>query len=122
MEWDALNTTLPWEGGVGCIEVNRGWVGLIAELHDDLSTIYPDYEVLQVKEKFGGLRFYVGMIPEEFDQEFYARIRNAEEEADRTCEICGTVGDLCRSKSGWYRTACASCATKGEMTKCEDEE
>ncbi len=36
------------------------WEELIVQLDKDLAVIDPDYQVQQVKEKFGGLRYYFG--------------------------------------------------------------
>ena len=35
------------------------WEELIIRLDKDIAEIDPDYEVLQVKAKFGGLRYYI---------------------------------------------------------------
>jgi hypothetical protein len=48
------------------------------------------FEVLQVKEKFGGLRFYVNHKSDAIRQ----RIETAQHESFYTCEICGQPGRL----------------------------
>ena len=56
--------------------------------------------VTQIKEKFGGLRFYY----EGGDDMIDGMVRMAESWAARTCETCGNPG---RSRSGgWIRTLC----------------
>jgi hypothetical protein len=56
--------------------------------------------VTQVKEKYGGLRFYVNSATDEQ----YALIQFAESMSYRTCEVCGDRG---RSNSGgWVRVRC----------------
>jgi hypothetical protein len=56
--------------------------------------------VTQVKEKYGGLRFYVYGATDEH----YALIRFAESMSYRTCEVCGDRG---RSNGwGWIRVRC----------------
>lgn len=40
------------------ISVDRGWYPIICELDQQLAELYPGYELQQVKEKFGHLRFY----------------------------------------------------------------
>lgn len=35
------------------------WEELVVQLDEDIATIDPDYTVQQVKEKFGGLRYYI---------------------------------------------------------------
>jgi hypothetical protein len=59
----------------------------------------------QVKEKFGGLRFYVSG----GDPIIWAYIRFAEYMASKTCEECGAPGT--RHNTGWIRTLCATHAT-----------
>jgi len=40
------------------ISTGPGWYPLLVDLDDKLSELFPNYEVQQVKEKFGGLRYY----------------------------------------------------------------
>ena len=44
-----------WGRWISC---DRGWYPLLVELDEQLRTLLPDYVVHQVKEKFGGLRYY----------------------------------------------------------------
>jgi hypothetical protein len=55
---------------------------------------------LQVKEKFGGLRFYV----QGATDEQYAYIRFAEAMSYRTCDVCGNKGKP--NHEGWITTRC----------------
>ena len=55
---------------------------------------------MQVKEKFGGLRFYVHGGTEEH----YNYINFAESMSYRTCEVCGAPGHV--YTDGWHRTLC----------------
>lgn len=57
--------------------------------------------VQQIKEKFGGLRFYY----EGGDREVSGMVTMAEAWAARTCETCGDRGKQ-RSSGGWVRTLC----------------
>ena len=54
----------------------------------------------QVKEKFGGLRFYV----DGGDDWVYGAISMAESMSYRTCEVCGAPGKT--RGTGWIRTTC----------------
>lgn len=101
---------LPWSDhpvwvGIDC---GRGWWPLIADLDRDLRAIYPDYKVVQVKEKFGSLRYYVESpppaLPAGVAQRFSDRLREAEALAAATCEECGQPGRP-RDRS-WIRTLC----------------
>lgn len=56
---------------------------------------------LQVKEKFGGLRFYYGG----GDHYVSGLVSMAESMSYKTCEECGAPGELDTSRS-WVRTVC----------------
>lgn len=43
------------------ISLDAGWYPLIVDLNSKLAALDPDYEIHQVKEKFGTLRFYFGL-------------------------------------------------------------
>ena len=57
----------------------------------------------QVKEKFGGLRFYV----DNCDDYTRGVIAMAESMSYRICEDCGNLGK--KRSGGWIRTLCDSC-------------
>jgi hypothetical protein len=58
------------------------------------------FQVLQVKEKFGGLRFYTN-----FSEDTISAIIDAAElESTQTCEVCGKPGT--RRGGGWIETRC----------------
>jgi hypothetical protein len=81
--------------------VGSGWNLLIKNLIQDLIRLGWDKEVIQVKEKFGGLRFYIN----EGTSEIHQRIAKAEIESMKICEVTGKPGKL-RTDIGWYRTLC----------------
>lgn len=56
--------------------------------------------VAQIKEKFGGLRFYY----DGGDDYVSGLVDMAEAWANRTCETCGTLGS--QRSGGWIRTLC----------------
>lgn len=56
--------------------------------------------VAQIKEKFGGLRFYY----DGGDAHISGMVRMAEAWADSICEECGSPGK--RRSGGWIRTLC----------------
>lgn len=70
----------------------------------------PQVVATQVKEKFGGLRFYY----DGGDDQIYGMVRMAESWAAHTCETCGAPGKL--RGHGWMYTACDT------HTKPEDGE
>lgn len=100
-------------------ECGEGWHKIIQETHNKLKYIDPDYKIAQIKEKFGGLRYY-------FDPSFdYGSIqvdimddivRAAEYEASITCELCGAYGwgteVEVRVDRGLYYGYCKECSDK----------
>jgi hypothetical protein len=93
-------------------ECGDGWHGLIRKLcrgiQDALdadSALKPMFRTVQVKEKFGGLRFYVDGGTKAIE----AMIDAAGEESERTCEACGAAGSTL-VRHGWYKTLCPACA------------
>ena len=63
----------------------------------------------QVKEKFGGLRFYISG----GDETIYKFINEAEDLSYKTCEQCGTIENVGQTQyPSWLFTLCEDCATK----------
>ena len=86
--------------------VNPGWLPLIDSLCEWLQSgtdhnHQPQVVAVQVKEKFGELRFYTEGASE--SQE--AAISFAEHLSSQICEVCGAAGKL-RAERGWLRTLC----------------
>lgn len=81
--------------------VDNGWYPLIKELIEDLIAMGWDKQTCQVKEKFGGLRFYINA----GSDEIFNRISKAERDSYEICEKCGEKGEL-RRDLGWYLTLC----------------
>jgi hypothetical protein len=85
----------------GFFECGPGWYPLLRDLITDLIALGWDKQVCQVKEKFGGLRFYVNGMSDEM----HARIKIAEDASYETCEVTGQPGKL-RTDLGWWTTLC----------------
>lgn len=64
-------------------------------------------EATQVKEKFGGLRFYMSHEPEEIS----GAVSMAERMSYLTCEYCGSTKDISQTK-GYITTLCGKCMRK----------
>lgn len=62
------------------------------------------YRPVQIKEKFGGLRYYMGSETKAMTE----AISEAERKSFETCEQCGAPGKLRRG--GWISTLCDICA------------
>jgi hypothetical protein len=88
--------------------IDCGWTDIIERL---LEEIAPEMEkigstVEQVKEKFGGLRFYVSR----YNEKISTAINSAEAESFKTCEYCGTK-ECTTTEGGWIKTLCEKCRT-----------
>ena len=83
-----------------------GWFQLLDELSGKILELDPNCVAVQVKEKFGGLRFYVGpTIDKVFDL-----IHEYESKSLKICENCGTDKNVKRVGTGWIYTRCPDCA------------
>jgi hypothetical protein len=106
-----------FSGQYGGVCVGVGWWPIIESLCDNiqshlnhrngLAKQYPDQHkpvpqvvVEQIKEKFGGLRFYY----QGGDDTIYGMVRVAESWANHSCEECGNVGK--RTSGGWVKSLC----------------
>lgn len=142
------------------IKCGPGWYPLVAACDRELAALAPAYQVEQVKEKYGELRYYVDLPltplpcceqfrrehPEPTPQSFECRqwqilwaahlrdpdhvsadarrlkehnrhllameevIDRYERKAVRTCERCGSPGQLMPDSGGWFKTLCGQCA------------
>ena len=67
-----------------------------------------DKRLFQVKEKFGGGRFYIDGSRNDMDN----RIREWETETFKTCEECGASESVGMAGPRWIRTLCDACRAK----------
>ena len=107
-----METTYPkmFAGRYGGFAVGAGWYPILEILCSNIqhhldwknreSLVVPQVEVDQIKEKFGGLRFYYTG----GDDEISGMVRMAEAWADASCEECGAPGKS--RNGGWIRTLC----------------
>ena len=99
------------------LQIGAGWYPIIIELNDALAAIDPSYQIHQVKEKFGGLRYYVRLssqLPDEQSERAHSLIRQAESRSFATCEICSAPGTV--NSDYWRETRCADHATPTQET------
>jgi hypothetical protein len=78
--------------------VGAGWHDLVRPLIDMAER--EGATILQVKQKFGGLRFYVGPASDELNK----AIDLAEAASRGICEVCGQPGEV--RPLSWRRTLC----------------
>ena len=105
-------------------EAPAGWHKLLRELLDVLHDV-PGWDngyIAQIKEKFGGLRFYYDYPApdeEQFDiAKVDALIKLAEARAWKTCQQCGVTGAEPKGNPrGWIFTMCESCRQEHERLR-----
>ncbi len=92
-----------------------GWVPLIEKLSEDIEEIVvknnlqDKFEVTCLKEKFGGLRYYVNL----YFKEIQDLINEAESKSYNICEFCGEPGKI---RSGrWLKVRCDDCENKKQL-------
>lgn len=90
------------------IGINDGWFDLLYELARDIQYICEDKDievpdVIQIKEKFGTLRFYINSMDEDINKV----ISIAERKSSKICENCGKKGE--QRTGGWIKTLCDKC-------------
>lgn len=96
----------------GFFGIWNGWLGLVKEMMEDIIQMGWNKEISQVKEKFGGLRFYINSA----SNEIHNRITVAENLSYKVCEKCGEPGEL-RTDIGWYLTLCDTHYTESKNKK-----
>ena len=96
------------------IECGDGWRHLYQPIIDYINDYNKDknddekIEILQIKEKFASLRFYCNF----YTDELLKMIREAEEESQHTCEICGKHIDGPIVEHYWWYAECEDCHKK----------
>ena len=94
-----------------------GWEPLLRELSEKLEALIVEWKAQnpgcdswprasQVKEKYGGLRYYMTSSTDEMDK----LIDIAEQKSYETCEVCGKPGE-CHG-AGWLATTCLEHTSK----------
>ncbi len=135
---------LPGKGAYqrwGC-ECGEGWFELIRSLCGEIAAAYekrsliPDIKVMQVKQKFGRLRFYYSFegepegvaaidflggslrfLPDEgadeqtkaLRSEIAQAVKKHEQKSACVCEKCGGEGSLRKLPRNYYKTLCEGC-------------
>lgn len=127
-------------------EIDVGWVGIVDRYFDIVDRVVPEsvgFKVVQIKEKFGGLRLYCQpVLPqmkirqtdddvivshqprklEPWELELQMAKTLAEQRSYFVCERCGQPGRL-RVRDGYYCTACDVHATKdGRIAEIVDSQ
>ena len=102
--WDKQQTCMCWG-----FDIKDGWFKLIDGLSRRITKLDTEgtVQAVQVKEKFGGLRFYYGgrTTTKKVADEISKLVNAAEKKSFSLCEECGKKGKM-RNDSGWYVVLC----------------
>lgn len=113
----------------GGVAVGPGWWPIIESLCANIQShtdwwnknhkkhpIVEQVVVEQIKEKFGGLRFYY----QGGDETVAGMVRMAESWASHSCEECGNAGQS--RTGGWIKTLCDEHEAERQKKKAENNE
>ncbi len=113
-----------FEGKYGGFAIGTGWWPIIESLCANMQShidhkekqgqAIPQVVVEQIKEKFGGLRFYY----QGGDDEISGMVRMAEAWANHSCEECGAPGK--RTSEGWIKNLCEFHLAEREAMRAEE--
>ena len=102
----------PIRYGFAC---DDGWLPLLEILFKGMAELDTQkaVRIFQIKEKCGGLRFYIefqskNLLGEEYTNKIYDLISKAESASYNICERCGASPAKQTSK-GWIKTLCSKC-------------
>lgn len=101
MYGDPTKTCMHW----GC-ECGNGWYDLLYKLCEDIEAAEPpeDFKIEQIKEKFGGLRFYYIS----GNAEISSLVNAAESNSYKICEGCSSTEGV-TTEGSWITSLCADC-------------
>ena len=85
-------------------ECGDGWFNLLDKLSAAITKACPTCEAVQVKEKYGGLRFYYA----NGNEQVYKLVAAVEHKSLKTCEVCGKPGKI-NSAGCWLSIRCPRC-------------
>lgn len=118
-EWNKARSLWTGEvipGSYWVEDLPAGWVKafgeeMCKELDDIIQTSkYPEtYLVMQVKEKFGGMRWYCAM-PQDVEKEIFDWEDKYSELSEKTCVYCGEPATM--KNNGWICPVCDKCLEK----------
>lgn len=95
------------------LSLPAGWFDHIEPLLE-MAEELPDHErptILQIKEKFSGLRVYYMYHEGTASDRFDAAVIEATKACETTCEFCGEPGEFRKHGKGWKAIACVTCYT-----------
>lgn len=95
-------------------EIEDGWYqivfDLLTKIQKHCESTKQKVTILQVKEKFAGLRIYYSHEGGEKDNIVFDLVMEAQNKSYSTCELTGGVGSLYQ-RGTWVKTLCEESAT-----------
>ena len=96
-------------------DIPEGWKKEFGEqMCEELQTVLKKhncvelFRIIQIKEKYGGLRLYYSPLPEQCNREIRRVIAKYEDISEHTCCECGATAEY--MSKGWICPYCKSCA------------
>lgn len=88
--------------------IREGWLKPVLECHEKLKALNPNYEIHQIKEKFGELRYYIGYNTDDIltHEAMKEAISEAEQKCWQMCEVCGEPGRVAVVNKRYITTVC----------------
>lgn len=118
------------------ISCDSGWDWILEDLEIKISYIDPSYQIHQVKEKYGTLRFYCSSEKDPTANQIISDLtRIAEELSSKTCELCGNSSARSNKERGYqfdgtvalrynggcYKTLCKTCGDSNNFVLEESD-
>lgn len=110
-----MDNKLKWKAILDICQCGKGWHNLISETLSKIEAIYQennismsdDFEILQIKQKFGELIIYTkSSLRKEIDEVIQAaRIKSIQ-----VCEKCSATGRIYKQGNWRITTLCKKCA------------
>jgi len=107
----SLVNYLSEEEAVQC--VGKGWETLVRKVYNAKTGLGIPVGIIQVKEKWGGLRIYTDYYVREIEEV----ITEVGRQSLEVCEQCGSPATLVK-KGGWFQTRCET--HRGEWEPVKD--
>lgn len=106
-EWFVRNDIMA-SGMYFGFQCGDGWFPILKDLLLSIRALNPEnFEVTQVKEKWGSLYVYAGGGSLELADQIDGLLDAARDLSETICEACGALGRL--YTQGWYITLCPPC-------------
>lgn len=86
-----------------------GWATVISDLRTELIAIDPEFELRDIKEKWGRLRVSITVGDPVIRERAWELALAAERRSGTVCELCGNPGTRHESSGGWLKTYCSGC-------------